>query len=902
MTANLQSNKEGGSHRPRSGQRRLGQSRFEGTRNAQLLASDTESPPLSPARAERRPLRVEFALMEDDEKSSGGEDRELTSFRNGAHRRFIQPRLSLLGRPLNYRQHRRDVRYRRLQARIYNFLERPKEWTAWVYHFSVFAVVLLCLVLSVLASIKDFEAILSPICEYMEVVLLVWIAMEFCLRLWSSGCRSRYQGCMGRLKFMRRPLCLIDVILLLASLVSLIVGSTQDMFATSSLRGFRFFQILRLVRMDRRGGTWKLLGSVVWAHRQELLTTLYIGVLGLIFSSFFVYLAEKDAHKGLLGKEGSEKRFSSFADALWWGVVTLCTVGYGDVVPTTWGGKLIASFSAILGISFFALPAGILGSGFALKVQQQQRQKHLNRRRVPAAQLIQCLWRCYAADENSMSLATWKPHMVPCPSPTLERPWKNNASFVSRFSTRRRERSGTNSTSRENSSGERGGIQSPMTPRQNSKKMHHSNTEEDVPDALNSLVNRTCLLYTTRSHLSLATGIAEQRTLDHLPVKKENSISSICKDSEDEPDLSPRVQQLTDVHKRAIRSIRKMKYYVARRKFREALRPYDVKDVIEQYSAGHIDMLGRIKNLQARLDQILGKVGSKNKDVYDSKQSLASRVVKVERSTEDIEAKLDLLVDMYKEDRRILLQYLQTQMSSQTQPTPANQTKPRPILVEKQFTSEPATPTSLSHNPVKPMQRNLSDLSQRIKKRVTYRCLSLNDPPPRLKNCTKNVMTPFATSEDMVPSQNPPVQSGLVIGCKGDNSCEKGNNYLDNDDDSDEQGEEYYEKEESLNGKEDTTPLETDPLLGESRDSKDNVSETIPVTNLSEPQGLKSGSNSTFSSDIDAVFSSPDDDNISQNFDVKSSVNEGYVSTEINENTLDFHIQCETSPSKYNHC
>lgn len=64
------------------------------------------------------------------------------------------------------------------------------------------------------------------------------------------------------------------------------------------------------------------------------------------------------------------------------------------------------------------LPQGILGSGFALKVQQQQRQKHLNRRRVPAAELIQCLWRCYAADEHSVSVATWKPHLVPCPSPT----------------------------------------------------------------------------------------------------------------------------------------------------------------------------------------------------------------------------------------------------------------------------------------------------------------------------------------------------------------------------------------------------------------------------------------------------------------------------------------------------
>lgn len=60
---------------------------------------------------------------------------------------------------------------------------------------------------------------------------------------------------------------------------------------------------------------------------------------------------------------------------------------------------------------------GILGSGFALKVQQQQRQKHMIRRRQPAASLIQALWRCYAADEHSMSIATWKIHHVPLPSP-----------------------------------------------------------------------------------------------------------------------------------------------------------------------------------------------------------------------------------------------------------------------------------------------------------------------------------------------------------------------------------------------------------------------------------------------------------------------------------------------------
>ena len=67
--------------------------------------------------------------------------------------------------------------------------------------------------------------------------------------------------------------------------------------------------------MDRRGGTWKLLGSVVYAHRQELITTIYIGFLGLIFSSFLIYLVEKDENK----------MFRSFADALWWGLVSECT-------------------------------------------------------------------------------------------------------------------------------------------------------------------------------------------------------------------------------------------------------------------------------------------------------------------------------------------------------------------------------------------------------------------------------------------------------------------------------------------------------------------------------------------------------------------------------------------------
>ncbi|KAM7343439.1 KCNQ potassium channel isoform 8-T15 [Cochliomyia hominivorax] len=532
--------------------------------------------------------------------------------------RLAQPRMSLLGKPLNYnRGNRRDVRYRRLQSRVYNFLERPRGLPAILYHVAVFLMVFTCLVLSVFSTIDAYEKEALYILFRMEILVVIWFTMEFFMRLWSSGCRSRYQGCVGRFKFVKRPFCIIDIITIVASVVVLGMGTSGQVFATSALRGLRFFQILRMVRMDRRGGTWKLLGSVVYAHRQELITTMYIGFLGLIFASFLVYLMEKDVNE----------KFSNFAQALWWGVITLCTVGYGDMVPETWQGKLIASFCALLGISFFALPAGILGSGFALKVQQQQRQKHMIRRRQPAASLIQALWRCYAADEHSRSVATWKIHQVALPSPPASRAsssFKHNASFVARLPTIRRHKP----QSMQSPGGD--GIKTVATNRV-------SRYTRNIREMNQSVEN----LEVVQNGRSLNPSFSEDSVADTTLLKK---------NSDDEDD-EPRCTQLTNQHKTAIRFIRKLKYFVARRKFKEALKPYDVKDVMEQYAAGHVDLLGRVKNVHARLDQILGKQGSKSKDAYASKISLASRVVKVERQVADIEEKLDILIKAYMEDR-----------------------------------------------------------------------------------------------------------------------------------------------------------------------------------------------------------------------------------------------------------
>uniref|UniRef100_A0A673G417 Potassium voltage-gated channel, KQT-like subfamily, member 2b n=1 Tax=Sinocyclocheilus rhinocerous TaxID=307959 RepID=A0A673G417_9TELE len=613
-----------------------------------------------PAPQAEKKLKVGFVGLEAGATESSRDGALLIAGAEATKRGSIlsRQRSSISGK----RPPKRNAFYRRLQNFLYNVLERPRGW-AFIYHAYVFLLVFSCLVLSVFSTIREYEKSSEDALYILEIVTIVVFGVEYIVRIWSAGCCCRYRGWRGRLKFARKPFCVIDIMVLIASISVLAAGTQGNVFATSAIRSLRFLQILRMIRMDRRGGTWKLLGSVVYAHSKELITAWYIGFLCLILASFLVYLAEKE----------DNEMFETYADALWWGLITLTTIGYGDKYPITWNGRLLAATFTLIGVSFFALPAGILGSGFALKVQEQHRQKHFEKRRNPAAGLIQNAWRFYATNLNRTDLySTWdyyertvsvpmyrlipplnqldllrnlksksglsfRKEAQPEPSPRLVK-----SCAFQKVSLKERVFSSPRNSANKGKNSPQG-----QQPRRRSPSADNSieDSPSKVPKSL-SFSDRSRARQAFRFKGAASRQNSEEASLPGEDIVDDNK-SCHC-------EFVP--QDLTPGLKVTIRAVCIMRFMVSKRKFKESLRPYDVMDVIEQYSAGHLDMLARIKNLQSRVDQIVGRGPSvtdkdRPKGATDAElpedPSMMGRLGKVEKQVMSMERKLDFLVNIY---------------------------------------------------------------------------------------------------------------------------------------------------------------------------------------------------------------------------------------------------------------
>ena len=185
-----------------------------------------------------------------------------------------------------------------------------------------------------------------------NVVSVVVFTVEYVLRVWSATAADGYSHpVFGRLRYMVRPECIVDLL----AIAPFYVGLTLFGGDGRLLRGFRLIRFFRLAKLVRYTDSITRFERVLRHKTDDLVVALGGTTLLVVCSSSLMYFVEHDAQPDA---------FSSIPAAVWWGVVTLTTVGYGDVYPVTPLGKLLGGVVAVLGTGLVALPASILASGF----------------------------------------------------------------------------------------------------------------------------------------------------------------------------------------------------------------------------------------------------------------------------------------------------------------------------------------------------------------------------------------------------------------------------------------------------------------------------------------------------------------------------------------------------------
>lgn len=217
---------------------------------------------------------------------------------------------------------------------------------------------IMCLiVVNVLAvmveTVDSIQATYATQLYVLEAVSVALFTVEYAARIWSAveAGEPYDRPIVGRIRFATRPLLLFDLVAILPFYFTLLGGPTDLRF----LRALRLIRFLRLFRLVRYSESMQAFGRAFRLKRGQLAVALTGNVILLIVASSLMYFAEHGAQP---------EAFPSIPGTMWWGIVTLTTVGYGDVTPVTPLGQVIGSAVAILGIGLFALPASIMASGF----------------------------------------------------------------------------------------------------------------------------------------------------------------------------------------------------------------------------------------------------------------------------------------------------------------------------------------------------------------------------------------------------------------------------------------------------------------------------------------------------------------------------------------------------------
>lgn len=214
--------------------------------------------------------------------------------------------------------------------------------TAWLNRFLV-ALILTNALAVAMETVESIYLGNENAFRLFETVSTMIFLVEYLARLWSCVEQAAFaQPLSGRLRWATRPVAFLDLIVI------------ATFFARVDLRFLRLarlFRLLRVLNLEAMAKTYEQLKASIAARKDLLLVSAVLMFIALFSSAALLYIFEHEAQP---------KNFSSIPATLWWSIVTLATIGYGDLVPITVAGKICAAFTAIFGVGIFALPTAIL--------------------------------------------------------------------------------------------------------------------------------------------------------------------------------------------------------------------------------------------------------------------------------------------------------------------------------------------------------------------------------------------------------------------------------------------------------------------------------------------------------------------------------------------------------------
>lgn len=239
-----------------------------------------------------------------------------------------------------------SVKYNAIKGKIYNLVEAEGSFD-W-FDYSVVTLILLNILAVGLETVHSLAVKFQTEFYVFEIFSIACFTIEYLLRIWACNHNPKYNLPFGRLKFAIRPIVIIDLL------------SVLPFFLHFKVVDLRHLQMFKIIRYSE---SIKHVVKIIKSQAKPLLSGVILISMLMIVSGSLLYYTEHTAQPTI---------FTSIPASLWWAIVTITTLGYGDMFPITILGRIFAALTAVTGIGLFALPAAIMGAAFIDHMKEQR--------------------------------------------------------------------------------------------------------------------------------------------------------------------------------------------------------------------------------------------------------------------------------------------------------------------------------------------------------------------------------------------------------------------------------------------------------------------------------------------------------------------------------------------------